>query len=398
MRLPLASHMAFAEDLSIEGGYRYSKYSEGFTTNTYKIGLEWAPVRDVRLRGSFQRAVRAPNIGELFSPQAVGLDGSIDPCAGTMTPGVSPTPAQCLAAGVPLAQYGNVPKNPSPQYNGLLGGNPNLLPETADTYTVGFVFQPRFASGLTLSVDYFDIKIKNVIAFLGGNTIILDCIKSLSPQFCNAIHRDQFNSLWLTPEGFITDTTVNEGELSTKGIDLKGSYRVGLPALGSLLLSIEGTRTQNLITTSVPGFGSYDCVGFYGATCGAANPKWRHVLNVGWNTPWDGLDLNLRWRYIGADNSEQTSGNSFLAGSSFAAGHSHIPAYNYIDVTGTFNIYKNVRLELGMNNIADKAPPIVAGADCSTSSPAGANCNGNTFPGVYDALGRYIFASFTASF
>ncbi len=84
MRLPLASHLPGADDLSIEGGYRYSKYSEGFTTNTYKIGLDWAPVRDVRLRGSFQRAVRAPNIGELFTPQAVGLDGSVRSvrCAG----------------------------------------------------------------------------------------------------------------------------------------------------------------------------------------------------------------------------------------------------------------------------------------------------------------------------
>lgn len=394
-RLPIASNLPAAEDLSIEGGYRYSSYSEGFNTNTFKVGLEWAPVRDVRLRGSFQRAIRAPNIGELFLPQAVGLDGSKDPCEGA-APAASQ--AQCAAAGVPAALYGSVPVAPAKQYNGLLGGNPNLKPETADTYTFGFVFQPRFASGLTLSVDYFNIKIKNVIGIIGENNILNDCITTLSPQFCSLIHRDQFGSLWLTTQGFVTDTTVNEGELSTKGIDVKGSYRVPLPKLGSLLLSLEGSYTQNLITTPVPGFGSYDCVGFYGATCGAANPKWRHVLNVAWSTPWDGLNLNLRWRYLGADNSEQTSNNPFLAGTSFAAGHSHIPAFNYVDMTGTFNIYKNVRLELGVNNIADKAPPIVAGADCSTSSPAGANCNGNTFPGVYDALGRYIFASITANF
>jgi len=394
-RLPIASNLPGAEDLSVEGGYRYSSYSEGFNTNTFKLGLEWAPIRDVRLRGSFQRAVRAPNIGELFSPQAVGLDGSKDPCEGA-TPAASV--AQCVAAGVPAAQYGTVPVAPAKQYNGLLGGNPNLKPETADTYTFGFVFQPRFASGLTLSVDYFDIKITNVIGIVGENNILNDCITTLSPQFCDQIHRDQFLSLWLTPQGFVTDTTVNEGALTTKGVDLKGSYRVPLPRLGSLLFPLEGTYLQNLVTTPVPGFGSYDCVGYYGATCGAANPKWRHVLNVGWSTPWDGLDLNLRWRYIGSDDSEQTSTNSFLAGTSFAAGHSHIPAFNYIDLTGTFNIYKNIRLELGINNIADKVPPIVAGADCSTSSPAGANCNGNTFPGVYDALGRYLFASITAKF
>lgn len=395
LRLPLASQQPFAEDLSVEGGYRYSKYSEGFNTNTFKLGLEWAPVRDARLRGSFQRAVRAPNIGELFLPQAVGLDGSKDPCEGTKP---AATQAQCVAAGLPANLYGSVPVAPAKQYNGLLGGNPNLLPETADTYTIGLVLQPRFASGLTVSVDYFNIKITNVIGIVGENNILNDCIATLSPSFCSQIHRDQFGSLWLLPSGYVTDTTVNEGELTTKGIDLKGSYRVPLPRLGSLLVSLEGTYTQSLVTTPVPGFGSYDCVGYYGATCGAANPKWRHVLNLNWSTPWDALALNLRWRYIGSDDSEQTSSNPFLSGTSFAAGHSHIPAYNYVDLSGTFNLYKNVQLQLGINNIADKAPPIIAGADCSTSSPAGANCNGNTFPGVYDALGRYLFATITANF
>ena len=104
MRLPIAQHLPFAEDLSLDGGYRYSKYSEGFDTNTYKIGAEWAPVRDIRFRGGYQRAVRAPNIGELYTPQAVGLDGSIDPCAApklnatTLTNGT--TLAQCEATGV----------------------------------------------------------------------------------------------------------------------------------------------------------------------------------------------------------------------------------------------------------------------------------------------------------
>jgi outer membrane receptor protein involved in Fe transport len=395
-RLPLVTNAPGAEDLSIEGGYRYSSYNVGFNTNTYKLGLEWAPVRDLRLRGSYQRAVRAPNIGELYAPQAVGLDGSIDPCAGTAP---TATPAQCTAAGLLPGQYGNVPKNPAPQYNGKLGGNPNLHQETADTYTFGFVLQPRALSGLTLSVDYFNIKIKDVIGIIGGNNIILDCIQTLSPQFCSLIHRDSFGSLWLDPTGYIQDTTVNEGELSTKGIDVKGSYRSTLPGgVGSLLVSLEGTYTQNLITTPVPGFGSYDCVGFYGATCGANNAKWRHVMNLTWSTPWDGFDLNLRWRYFGADKSEQTSGNQFLAGTSFAAGHDHIPTFNYIDLAGTFNLGKNVKLQLGMNNIADKTPPIVAGSDCSTSSPAGANCNGNTFPGVYDALGRYVFMTIQANF
>jgi iron complex outermembrane recepter protein len=399
LRLPIASHQFLADDLSIEGGYRYSKYSEGFTTNTFKMGGEWAPISDVRIRGSYQRAVRAPNIGELYASSAVLLDGSVDPCTGA-TPSASL--AACELSGVKPAQYGNIPGNPAEQYNGFLGGNPNLKPETADTYTYGVVLQPRFVPNLVLSADYFNIKILNVIGPIGGDTILLDCLASVgnpaqAAQFCPLVHRDPSGSLWRTTEGFIDDPTVNEGELFTKGIDLKGSYRLPMANLGSWLFSLEGTRLQSLQTTPIPGFGSYDCVGYFGSTCGAGDPKWRHVANATWNTPWDGLDINLRWRYIGAVKSEQLSSNAFLSGTPYLP-LSQIPGFSYFDLTGTFNLAKNVRLELGVNNLFDKAPPLVTGGDCSTSSPAGANCNGNTFPGVYDAMGRYLFAHITAQF
>jgi iron complex outermembrane recepter protein len=399
LRLPIASHQFLADDLSIEGGYRYSKYSEGFTTNTFKMGGEWAPISDVRLRGSYQRAVRAPNIGELFAATAVLLDGSVDPCTGAKP---SASPAACALSGVKPAQYGNIPANPAAQYNGLLGGNPSLKPETADTYTFGVVLHPRVVPNLVLSADYFNIKIVNVIGPIGGDTILLDCLASVGnpaqqAQFCPLVHRDPSGSLWRSPEGFIVDPTVNEGELATKGIDLKGSYRLPSATLGSWLFSLEGTRLQELQTTPIPGFGSYDCTGLFGNTCGGGDPKWRHVANATWNTPWDGLDINLRWRYVGSVKSEQLTNNTFLAGNAYLP-LSAIPAFNYFDLTGTFNLAKNVRLELGVNNLFDKAPPLVTGGDCSTSSPGGANCNGNTFPGVYDAMGRYLFAHVTAQF
>jgi iron complex outermembrane receptor protein len=395
MRLPLANHLPGAEELAVEGGYRYSEYSEGFNTNTYKLGLEWAPVRDLRARASYQRAVRAPNINELFLPQAVGLDGSIDPCAGSVP---SASPAACALTGVSPTQYGNIAPNTANQYNGLLGGNPSLKPETADTYSVGLVLQPRVVPNLTLSVDYFNIKVKDLIGIIGGNTIINNCLAGAS-FFCPLIHRGPGGTLWLTPAGFISDTNINQGSLSTKGLDIKASYRLSLATLGSVLVSLEGTKLNDLTTTPVTGGASYDCTGYYGATCGAANPSWRHVMNVTWSTPWDGLDLTARWRYLGADKTEQGNPSPLLSnpGGVFAP-LSRIPAYSYVDLTGTFNLYKNVRLELGINNIADKDPPLVVGGDCSTSSPAGANCNGNTFPGVYDAMGRYLFATITAQF
>ncbi|HEY2202130.1 MAG TPA: TonB-dependent receptor, partial [Solirubrobacteraceae bacterium] len=409
MRLPLASHQTGAEDLSLEGGYRYSKYSEGFTTNTYKIGLEWAPVRDVRVRGGFNRAVRAPNIGELFAPQAVGLDGSVDPCAAAYAAGspLAPNPAailannvtfaQCAPSGVTAAQFGHILPNSAPQYNGKAGGNPNLLPEVADTYTVGLVLQPRMAPNLTLSFDYFDIKIKNVIGAIGGNNIINDCI--FRGLLCNQVNRDATGSLWRSQNGYVIDTTVNEGALKTEGLDVKGSYRQPLPQLGSLLFSLEGTKLKSLQTTPVAGGSSYDCEGFWGPICGGGNPNWRSVFNVAWSTPWDGLDLNVRWRYFGPDELEFLSPVKPLNSPGAYLPLAHIPAYSWVDLSATFGLYKNVKLQLGVNNIADKVPPLAVGSACTTSSGAGnsgANCNGNTFPGVYDSMGRYLFATLTA--
>jgi iron complex outermembrane recepter protein len=408
MRLPIASHQAFADDLSVEGGYRYSKYSEGFDTNTFKLGMEWAPVRDLRLRGSYQRAVRAPNVNELFTPNVVGLDGSVDPCAAPLKAGSTSvlangtTFAQCALTGVTPGEFGNITPNSSNQYNGLLGGNPNLKPETAKTYSVGFMVQPHVVPNLSVSVDYFNIKIADIIGPVGGDTILLNCLASVgdpaqAAQFCPLVKRGPGGSLFLSETGYVIDTNVNLGEEATKGFDVKASYRYAMSTLGSLLFSIEGTKLQSLTTTPLVGFGSYDCVGLFGSTCGAGDPKWRHVFNATWSTPWDGLDVNLRWRYIGSVTSELTTTNTFLAGTPFLP-LSQIPGYNYFDLTTTFSVYKNVRLQLGVNNLLDKAPPLVVGGDCSTSSPGGANCNGNTFPGVYDAMGRYLFAHITAQF
>ncbi|MGO9804049.1 MAG: TonB-dependent receptor domain-containing protein [Steroidobacteraceae bacterium] len=394
LRLPLAQHQPFAEDLSLEGGFRYSSYNLGFNTNTYKLGLEWAPVKDIRLRASYQRAVRAPNIGELYFPATVGLDGSEDPCTGAVPAG---SLAGCERSGVTAAEYGHLNPNPAAQYNGLLGGNSGLQPEIADTYSVGFVLQPHVIPNLSISVDYFDIKLKDEITTIGGNIIINSCVDS--GQFCNLVHRDPANgSLWLSPLGYVIDTEINIGQLATTGFDVKATYRQPLPALGSLNFGLEGTKLDKLATTPVAGGGSYDCTGYFGDTCGGSDPSWRSVLNITWSTPWDALDLTLRWRYFGSQTTEQLSSNPFLKGTSFYAPTAHISAYNWIDLSATFNVYKNVRLELGVNNIFDKDPPIVTAADCSTGSVAGANCNGNTFPGVYDALGRYLFAHITAQF
>ena len=397
LRMPLADHMPGAESLALEAGYRYSAYSLGFDTNTYKFGVEWAPIQDVLLRTSYQRAVRAPNISELYSPQAIGLDFTADPCAGA-----APTfsQAQCALTGVTAAQYGHINPNPSNQYNGLLGGNPELKPEVSTTKAVGIVFKPRALPNFSTSVDFFMIGIAGDITSVGGGVILQQCLTTSNPLYCNLIHRNATGSLWNSESGYVTDTTINVGSQSTKGFDVKANYRQPLgDQFGSLAFNLEGTRTLQLITQPLTGGPTYDCVGFEGQTCGAGQPKWRHVLNTTWDTPWSGLSFVARWRFISAVQSDTSSSNPILNKGLPVPPGSNIPTYSYLDLSASVALSKQFKLTLGANNILDKDPPLITGSDCAAvSGTPGVACNGNTWPGSYDSLGRYLYAHVTAQF
>ncbi len=406
LSVPILNHVPGAQSLATDLGYRYSNYNLGFKTNTYKFAVTWEPVSDVRFRASYQRAVRAPNILELFNPQSVALDGSTDPCAGTAAQitarGI--TQAQCALTGVTAAQFGNIGPNAASQYNGLLGGNPHLTPEKSDTYSAGIVLTPRVVPNLMMSLDYFNIKIADTIGGIGADTILANCIATGDPAYCGKIHRDGTGSLWRTPQGFVSDTNVNFGSLTTRGLDVKMEYHTSLPAgFGGLSFNLQGTKLSNLGTQPLTGGPAYDCAGYFGVVCGAPNPKWRHVLNTTWSTPWDGLDVTLRWRYLGAADAEQTSSNPQLHGKALPL-TSHVGTYNYFDLSGSFSLYKQLGMQIGINNLLDKDPPIMPGSGggytsvCPTITGNGSSCNGNTFPGTYDALGRYYYASVTAKF
>ena len=196
--------------------------------------------------------------------------------------------AECALTGMTAGQYGNVPQNPAGQYNGLLGGNPELDPETSDTISFGFVLRPPVGD-LSIAVDYFDIKVEDTISStVGGNadTYITNCLDSGDPDFCDLVHRDEFGSLWLSAtNAYIVDTSLNLGELRTNGVDLQTSYTLnaGEHRFG---FNLVGTYLTEYSNAPLPGFPSYDCMGFYGGTCGIPAPKWRHNFRTNWRTPW----------------------------------------------------------------------------------------------------------------
>jgi iron complex outermembrane recepter protein len=392
VRIPLAQDLPFIKDLTADAGYRFSHYSEAGNTNTWKITGEWRPIDDILIRGGYNRAVRAPNVDELFSPQSVVLDGNSDPCAGA-TPKF--TAAECARTGVSAAQFGNITPNPAAQYNGLTGGNPNLKPETASTYTIGAVITPsHLVRGVSFSVDYFNIDIQNVIQTLGETNIINEC--ALDNIDCNLIHRGVgTGSLWLQPTDFVVDTTQNAGFLKTTGIDFTFDYRfsfrdVGLPDYGGLDFNFLGTYTSSYEFQTLQGSTPISCLGKYGDTCagsptlGQPLPYWKSKARLTWTTPLHGFQLSVDWRNIGGVNID-----SGVTGTA----DSHIPSYNYFDLSMQYRVKDRYTFRVGVNNIADVQPPIIGSGEI----PATVG-NGNTFPQVYDALGRYLFMGVTADF
>jgi iron complex outermembrane receptor protein len=401
VRVPIIQQ-GFVYDLSFDGGYRHSSYEVGnrnFDTNTYKLGGEFAPIRQVRLRGAYNRAVRAPNIQEFFAPQRVAIDGATDPCANRV---LTAADAGCLAQGLRVGQ--TVVANPSGQYNGLIGGNPNLTPEKADTYTVGVVLQPDFIPalrGLAVTVDYFNINVTNIVSTIGADTILSQCTNDATSPFCGLINRDSSGSLWRSPAGYTIDLTQNIGSLLTAGIDVGASYSHELGGLGSLGLNFNGTYLDKLVVNNGVS-DAYDCAGLYGNQCGTPSPEWRHKFRATINLP-NGIGFSGQWRYFSAvrvdTSSQYTSLNPTNAAgqptNNFTAFNSRISPQSYFDLAMTATINEHYNFRIGVQNLLDKDPPLVPSA--GSYSQAGFQ-NGNTYPTVYEALGRYIYAAATVSF
>ncbi|MES1973029.1 MAG: TonB-dependent receptor [Pseudomonadota bacterium] len=403
----------FVHDISFNGGYRYSSYKtsagRSYNTNTFKLGVDFAPVRDIRFRASFNRAVRAPNIQELFATPTVGLNGSKDPCAGHA---ILASEYGCRAQGLAIGQ--NTSSNPAGQYNGLIGGNLDLTPEKATTKSFGIVFQPSFVPRLAVTVDYFDIKIRDAIQPPAQDAILKDCVlhatATVTPESCSLVHRDAAGSLWLTPGGYVNNIPNNRGVVQTKGIEIGANYSQPLGGIGSLALGFNGTYLDKYMVDNGVTQEAYDCAGLYGPVCssggttvsGSTMPHWRHKARLTWQHP-SGVGLSLQWRYIGPVDAETTSkyeALSAIAANQFNPGV-HIKSYSYFDLATTFAVGSGFKFRLGVNNLLDKQPPFVTsgngGKDGSNLCPTGP-CNGNTYPATYDALGRYLFAGATLDF
>lgn len=392
--IPILEGRRFAEALTVDIGYRYSDYSTDETTDTYKVATAWTPVADLRVRASFQRAVRHANIRELFRPQQLGLfDMATDPCAGAVINGriatqdddgndvfdpTGRTFEQCARSGVTSAQFGNISDSPAGQYNEITGGNEELSPEESDTISFGFVYSPEFVDGLNISVDYFDIEVEDAIDNVGSEFTLNRCLDTGEAEFCDKIQRGATTgTLWVGDDA-ITSVDVNIGFFNVEGIDISADYEFDISDFGSVGLDYVASYLLTWDREDIPGEPVVDCVGNWGATCENPKPEFINNLRATWYTPWD-VTISGAWRHIGAVDD-------------LGENQADFDSQDYFDLAGLWDITDKIQLRLGINNVFDKEPPLTADAGPSIYG------NGNTFPGTYDALGRYMFLGLSAGF
>lgn len=359
---PILRDLPFAHRLTLEGAFRYSDYSDFDSTNTWKIGGTWSPIRDLTFRAVRSRSVRVPNFGELYSAQAVQAIGLSDPCMQN-TYAANPTrKANCAQI---VGGTGYLENQIITGYN-TTGGSPDVTPETSNSWTLGLVWQPGFASGFDLTLDYWDIKLDNMIAAIGRNDVMNLCVDlpTIDNQFCDRIQRDA--------DGYaewVDSSYMNVSKSQARGIDLGATYGFDLGA-GRMSMALRGSYLLKFETTTLPGVDSSVIV--YDG--GYQNPRVRGNLNLKY--AFGDWDIGLNNRFWG-------SAVNYTNKTDEAYEHNSIPAQLYNDLTVGWQIMENAQFRVGINNLFDVNPPYYP----RTYYQGGG--------GVYDVYGRYFFANVT---
>jgi outer membrane receptor protein involved in Fe transport len=404
IRVPLVQERTGIYDLVFDAGYRYADYSTAGGADTWKAELQYAPIPDLRFRASFQHAIRAPNIIELFSPLNYGQQSflGVDPCAPHNGEAATASLEDCMHTGVTPEQYGDglatntIPQCVSNQCGQVIGGNTELAPEEADSYSLGVTVTPSALPNLTASVDYYRIELADAIGTMPGAFLFNQCLATGDPTFCSQIRRTSLGALTgssVQSGGYILQTSINTGETQISGIDLQTAYTLDLGDGGhSLTATLAGAYLEEAITTPAPGAGSFDCAGLFGTICQTVNPRWRHNLRLTWSSPWD-LDVSLQWRYIGSTKLDQNDSDPdlhFAVWGQFDPLNAELKDMNYLDLSALYQVTDALQLRVGITNLLDEDPPLIATEISGTGSA-------NTYP-TYDTLGRQIFLGATARF
>lgn len=407
VEVPIVSNRPFFNLLSLNGGARYSSYTvfspsrPKFQTFTWKAGLVFSPIADLKIRGGYARSKRAPNIGELFTPVTTVLTNlAADPCSGTKPVANAALRAVCIAQGAPAGTIGSITDPTGGQANISTGGNVNLRPETSNSYTFGAVFTPSAIRGLSLTVDYYNITVKDAVTTPTPGDIISACFNTLNAASaaCTNIRRSPLTGGLdgdpATVPGLFGGST-NLGRLKTDGIDAAFNFKrdLGFAKFGLSAVGNYTFRSRFKANQTDPKSLDRECVGYFSANCsspssgGSIQPKFQWTVRP--TLGFDGADLSLQWRHIDKVQYEPAQyADDGGPGNSIIDQFRYIKAYDYFDLSARFDVMRNFAFTFTINNLLDRKPPIVGSTAGSTAFNSG-----NTYPSTYDALGRMYAAS-----
>jgi iron complex outermembrane receptor protein len=388
--LPILSGAPMAELLTLEASARWTDVDFLDDSDTvYKVALEWAPIDDLRLRGTFSEGFRAPNISELFLGIQQSAESYTDPCRNYGTSGTDAnTVANCQADG--LAPDFNLATF---QATTLQGGNPDLQPETSESLTFGLVFTPSFAEGLSVAIDYFDVEITDAVGSAPTSEVISACYASpnFSDPLCALIVGPSFPGVDETPSpsaptrrnsnlqiSGVLQSQANLATYKTSGIDFQVDYGFET-GLGLIDLRLSGTHLSEYDYLPFTGGELIELAGFFGGDPAFGNPatfaEWQ--VNYGVTLTRDDWGGSLIARYM----SETDDIDAAPANLSNVA-----DAITYLDLQGYYN-WNDVTFTLGIRNLMDEEPPYVTAYD-----------DMNTLQFSYDTQGRYIYGRASISF
>ncbi|MET0332139.1 MAG: TonB-dependent receptor [Dyella sp.] len=383
---PLLKDLPFAKSLNVDVSGRYSDYNNFGSTENYKYGFTWQPINDLLVRGSYSDGFRAPTIEDLFQGAAADFGTFNDPCdtvSGSAS--LNPTTARnCVARGVP-ANYqqtnGYGTQTPQPF---ITGGNDKLQPEKSVSKTLGLVYSPSYVPGLDLSLDWYKIRIRNVITELDATTVLDQCYNQSNEASCALLTR--------APNGTITsllETEVNIGSEQTSGYDLHVGYRLPQMAFGNLRFAWDTNYVNKFEQVILPGQAPQQDVGMYGG--GAPVFRVRSNLTANWSLG----SWNAQWRvrYQSAlsedcDFDSQCNRPNYVNSSGTIEPLNRVGAIVYNDAQVGYDFPWKGSLSIGVNNIFARNPPILY----TTSADSSFDAN------YYDLPGRFWFLDYRQRF
>lgn len=391
VNVPLLRDTPFAHELSVEGAVRYADYSTVGGFVSYKFGGTYAPVPDIRFRAIYARAVRAPNVNELYSGAANTAPSVVDPCDqnggngdAIQKGGLTPLPAAC--ASIPgIANY--LKTHPNFTYSlaqiqtisGTIGGNTALGAESTNTLTAGATITPRFFRGFDLSVDYYKIKVNNAITQVDFQDSVSQCVATGDPNFCANVTRDPSTGIIKTVDSIF----LNGASYEVAGIDTQANYSFRPHLFGpNERVNLTVYWNHKFKQDKQPFAGAFvkhqlGKADVYG-TSQNIGTGFKDQLTVNANYQIGPMALSYTFRYY---SPVTTDSGDF------------IPSYTYHDLQGRFTIgeSRNYEFYFGVNNLFDKQPPLVT--DLVNQWPGT-----NTVASTYDLIGRRFYAGVRATF